>query len=118
MTRYRHGAFLVLGAAAQLAVWLVFRPDLAGPRWSDGPATEAWLSVEAGAAVVLGLLARGRRELVAAVLAGWGLQILHFAFLGNHYDGTLWGVGIFGQAFLAAVAVGVALLADRLTSRG
>jgi hypothetical protein len=31
LTRYRQGAFVVLGAAAQLVAWLVIRPDLAGP---------------------------------------------------------------------------------------
>jgi hypothetical protein len=68
--------------------------------------------------VLLGVLARGRRELVAAVLTGWALQVLHFALLGDHYDDTLWGVGVLGQGLLATVAVGLALLADRLTSRG
>jgi hypothetical protein len=111
-------SFVVLGAVVQLVVWLVVRPDLAGPQWSDGHALEIWLGLEAVAAVVLGALAPDRRSAVAAVSAGWGLQLLHFAVLGDHYDGTLWGVGVFGQAFLAAVAVGVALLADRLTSRG
>jgi hypothetical protein len=111
-------AFVVLGAGVQLGVWLVVRPDLAGPQWSDGHATEIWLALEAVAAVVLGLLAPARRELVTAVLAGWALQAAHFIVLGDHYDDTLWGIGVFGQAFLAAVAVGVALLADRLTSRG
>jgi hypothetical protein len=118
LTRYRQGAFVVLGAAAQLVAWLVIRPDLAGPQWSDGHAVETWLAVEAGIAVLLGVLAQDRRELVAAVLTGWGLQLLHFAFLGDHYDDTLWGIGLLGQAVLATVAVGVALLADRLTSRG
>jgi hypothetical protein len=111
-------AFVILGALVQLAIWLVARPDLAGPQWSDGRAVETWLALEAVAAVVLGLLTPGRRELVAAVLAGWALQAGHFAFLGDHYDDTLWGVGLLGQAVFAAVAVGVASLAARLTSRG
>jgi hypothetical protein len=118
MTRYSQGAFVVLGAAAQLAAWLVIRPDLAGPQWSGGHAVETWVVVEAGIAVLLGVLARGRRELVAAVLSGWALQGLHFALLGDHYDDTLWGIGLFGQGLLATVAIGLALLADRLTSRG
>jgi hypothetical protein len=111
-------AFVVLGVLVQLAIWLVVRPDLAGPQWSDGHAVETWLVLEAAAAVVLGLLAPGRRERVTAALAGWALQAGHFALLGDHYDDTLWGVGLIGQVLLAAVAVGVAFLAARLTSRG
>jgi hypothetical protein len=37
------------------------------------------------------------------------------AFLGDHYDDTLWGVGLYLEAFLAAVAVGLALVARRVT---
>jgi hypothetical protein len=111
-------AFVVLGAVVQFGLWLAIRPDLAGPQWSDGHATETWLGLEAVAAVVLGALAPDRRSAVVAVLIGWGLQILHLAFLGDHYDDTLWGVGLFGQAFLAAVAAGLVFVADRLTSRG
>ena len=111
-------AFVALAAAAQLAVWLVLRPDLAGPRWSDGHVTEAWLALEAVTAVVVGVLAHGRRELVAAVLVGWALQATHLVLFGGHYDDTLWGIGVFLQALVAAVAVGLAILADRLTSRG
>ena len=111
-------SFVLLGAAVQLVVWLVVRPDLAGPQWSDGHALEVWLALEAVAAVVLGILAPGRRELVVVVLAGWASQAVHFVVLGDHYDDTLWGIGLFGLAVLAAVAVGVARLADRLTSRG
>jgi hypothetical protein len=110
-------AFVVLGALLQLAIWLVVRPDLAGPQWSAA-GTGTWLGIEIGVAALLGVMAPGRRELVAAVLTGWGVQALHFAFLGAHYDDTLWGIGLFGQALLAAVAVGVAVMADRLTSRG
>jgi hypothetical protein len=68
--------------------------------------------------VVLGFLAPGRRALVVAVLAGWALQALHLVGFGAHYDGTLWGVAVFGEALFAAVAVGVALAADRLSARG
>jgi hypothetical protein len=109
---------VVLGALVQLAIWLVLRPDLTGPQWSDGHALEIWLALQAAAAVVLGLVAPGRRELLAAVLTGWALQAAHLAFLGDHYDDTLWGIGLLGEALLAAVAVGVALVAARLTSRG
>jgi hypothetical protein len=120
MTRFRAVpvAFVVLGALLQLAIWLVLRPDLAGPQWSDGHALEAWWALEAVAAVVLGLLTPGRRELVTAVVAGWALQAGHFAVLGDHYDDTLWGVGLLGEVLFAAVAVGLAFLAARLTSRG
>jgi hypothetical protein len=39
----------------------------------------------------------------------------HLTFLGDHYDDTLWGVGLYLEAFLAAVAVGLALVARRVT---
>jgi hypothetical protein len=42
----------------------------------------------------------------------------HFALLRDHYDDTLWGVGLLGEVLFAAVAVGLAFLAARLTSRG
>jgi hypothetical protein len=66
MTRHRTSAVVLVGAVAQLVVWLV----------------------------------------------------LHLAFLGDHSDDTLRGVGLLVQSSLAAVAVGLAVPADRLTSRG
>jgi anti-sigma-K factor RskA len=111
-------AFVVLGALLQPAIWLAVRPDLCGPQWTDGHALEIWLVLEGVVAVVLGLLAPGRRELVTAVLAGWALQVVHFALFGAHYDDTLWGVGLVVQALCAAVAVGLASLAARLSRRG
>jgi hypothetical protein len=111
-------SFVAVAAVAHLAVWLVLRPDLAGPQWSEGHATGAWLALEAVAAVLVGVLAHGWRELVAAVLVGWALQAAHFVLVGAHYDDTLWGIGVFLQALVAAVAVALAVLADRLTSRG
>jgi peptidoglycan/LPS O-acetylase OafA/YrhL len=111
----RSVAVVVIGALGQLAVWLVTRPDLAGPRWSQGHSTEVWLALEALAAVLIGSVAPDRAAAVRAVLVGWGLQMAHFAFLGDHYDDTLWGVGLYLEAFLAAVAVGLALLARRVT---
>jgi hypothetical protein len=108
---------VVVAALVQLTVWLVIRPDLAGPQWSEGRSTETWLALLAGAAVLIGLTAPGRSSAVRAVLVGWGLQLAHFAFLGDHYDDTLWGIGLLLQAFLAAAAVGLALLARRLSGR-
>ena len=84
----------MVAALVQLAGWLLVRPDLAGPQWSEGRSTEIWLALMAGAA-----------------------QMAHFAFLGDHYDDTLWGVGLFAQVFLAGAAVGLALLVRRLAAR-
>ena len=58
----------------------------------------------------------------AAVLLGWGLQMAHFALVApKGEDGNLWAVGLFVQAFFAAVALGLAVLAyvvaNRLRSR-
>jgi hypothetical protein len=113
----RSQAFVVVAALVQLAGWLLIRPDLAGPQWSEGRSTEVWLALMAGAAVLIGLTAPDRSSMVRAVLVGWGLQMAHFAFLGDHYDDTLWGVGLFAQVFLAGAAVGLALLVRRLTAR-
>jgi len=57
-----------------------------------------------------------------AVLLGWGLQMAHFALVApKGEDGNLWAVGLFVQAFFAAVALGLAVLAyvvaNRLRSR-
>jgi hypothetical protein len=48
------GFFVAVAALAQLVVWLVIRPDLAGPQWSEGSALEAWLGLEALTVVVIG----------------------------------------------------------------
>ena len=107
----------MVAALVQLAGWLLIRPDLAGPQWSEGRSTEVWLALMAGAAVLIGLTAPDRSSMVRAVLVGWGLQMAHFAFLGDHYDDTLWGVGLFAaQVFLAGAAVGLALLVRRPTA--
>jgi hypothetical protein len=111
----RAAAVVVVGALGQLAVWLATRPDLAGPQWSHGRSTEVWLALEALAAVLIGSLAPDRAAAVRAVLVGWSLQMARLAFLGDHYDDTLWGVGLYLEAFLAAVAVGLALVARRVT---
>jgi hypothetical protein len=111
------GFFVAVAALAQLVVWLVIRPDLAGPQWSEGGALEAWLGLEALTVVVIGCAAPARGPAVAAVLAGWALQVAHFGFLGAHYDDTLWGIGLFGQAVLAAAGVGLALGARALAGR-
>jgi hypothetical protein len=108
---------LVVGALGQLAVWLVLRPDLAGPQWTDGSVLEIWLVSEALAAVLIGLLAPDRSTVARTILLGWLLQGLHLIVLGEHYDNTLWGFGVFIDVILAASAVGLALLARRLTGR-
>jgi hypothetical protein len=101
----------------QLAVWLVVRPDLAGPQWAEGQELEWWLGLEAVAALLIGLIATDRTSIVRAVLVGWSLQIAHFVVLGEHHDDTLWGVGVFVMAFLAAWATGLALLVHRFLRR-
>jgi hypothetical protein len=109
--------FLTGAALVQLVVWLVVRPDLAGPQWAEGRSLEVWLALEAVAAVLVGLVAPDRASITGAVLVGWGLQMAHFAVLGDHYDDTLWGVGFFVMAFLAAWATGLALLVHRFRCR-
>jgi hypothetical protein len=113
-------AFVAGGALASLAAWLVTRPDLVEPGATDRTPVVVWLGLEAVAAVLIGWVAPDRAAAVRAVLVGWGLQMAHFAFLGEHHDdgSGLWAVGLFLHAFLAVVAVGAALVADRLTSRG
>lgn len=108
-------AFMVVGAAALLAGWLLLRPDRAGAQWTDGTAFALWLGVEAAAAVVIGVLGRDGSSVAVAVGAGWALQMLHFAVLGEHYDDPLWGVGLELQVLFGAVAVGLALVSRRLS---
>ena len=112
-----HHAFLVCGALAQLAVWLVLRPDRSGVQWTQGSELEAWLAAEAVVALVIGVLAPDRALVVRTVLLGWVLQMLHLILFGEHYDDTLWGLGVFLEVVLAAGALAVALLARRLTRR-
>ena len=108
---------LIGAALVQLAVWLVVRPDLAGPQWSEGRSVELWLVLEAVAAVLIGLIASDKALAVQAVLAGWGLQMLHFRLLGEHYDDTLAGLGLLWQVFFAVVARALTLLAYPLRRR-
>ncbi len=108
---------VVVGVLAQLAVWLVLRPDRAGPRWTEGSVLELWLMTEAVVALLIGVLAPDRSTVTRTVLLGWVLQVLHLVVVGEHHDDTLWGVGVFIDVVLAAGAVGLALLARRLTGR-
>jgi hypothetical protein len=102
----------ILGAAgAQLAVWVLIRPDQEGASWGDSEAVQTWLIVELVLAAALGVLIHDRRTLVRSILIGWLLQVGHFAFLGEHYESSLWGLGVFMLAFFAAVAAAVAFLA-------
>jgi hypothetical protein len=110
--------FVGVAALAQLAVWVVVRPDLAGPQWTAGDAFQMWLGIEALTAVVVGCVAPARRMALLAVGAGWVPQVVHFAVLGQHYDDDgLWAVGLFLQVALGAVAAGVAVLAHTLVGR-
>ena len=113
----RRLATLLLGALAHLVVWLLVRPDRAGPQWTDGTAAEVWLVLMALLAPLIGLLAPDRPTVVVTVVAGWLLQAAHFTALGEHYDGTLSGVGLLVQAVLAAGALGLALLVRRVAQR-
>jgi hypothetical protein len=108
----------VLGwAAAQLILWLITRPDLAGPEWRDGVALELWLGGEALLAVLVGATAPDRRAAVRAVQVGWFLQVAHFAVLGEHYDSPLWGLGMVGQVLVAVLAAVLARTAHSVTAR-
>ncbi len=111
----RRAGFLVAGALVQLGVWLALRPDLAGPQWMRGPDLELWLVLEAVSALGIGLLAPDRVRAAGTVLLGWALQMIHFVAVGEHYDGTLWGVGVFLQVVLAAASVAMALSVRRWT---
>ena len=108
---------VVGGGLAQLAIWLVLRPDLAGPQWHEGSSLEVWLALEAVVALAIGVLAANRTLVVWTVLVGWVLQMAHFAVLGEHYDSPLAGMGVLVQAVLAAGALAVALLARRLSGQ-
>jgi hypothetical protein len=116
-TGRRRLAVLLVGSLLLLTSWLVVRPDRAGPQWTDGTAVELWLGLQALAAVAIGILAPDRQTVVVTVVAGWLLQAAHFAVLGEHYDGTLWSIGLFGMAVLGAASLGLALLARRLAGR-
>lgn len=106
------------GGLVQLVLWLVIRPDRAGPQWTEGHRLELWLGLEAVAALAVGVLAPSRWTAVWAVVLGWFLQMLQFGFLGEHYDDSgLWFLGVIGEVFLAAGAVGLALLARVVTGR-
>jgi hypothetical protein len=71
--------FLMLGALSHLAIWLIVRPDRAGPQWQEGRSLEVWLGLEALLAVAVGVLALDRRAAVVTIAAGWLLQAVHFA---------------------------------------
>jgi hypothetical protein len=116
-TGRRRLAALLVGSLTQLSVWLVVRPDRAGAQWTEGTALEVWLGAEALLAVAVGLLAPDRPAVVVTVVVGWLLQVLHFAVLGEHYDGTLWAVGMFIQGVFGAAAVGLAGAALPLVDR-
>ncbi|MCU1669700.1 MAG: hypothetical protein JWP40_2627 [Blastococcus sp.] len=113
----RRRVFVAVCAIGQLAIWLVVRPDLAGPQWSEGSSTEVWLLLEAGAALLVGVAAPDGQAATWAVVGGWGLQAVHFGFFGEHYDDTLWGMAFLGDAVFAALAVGLALLVVTLRQR-
>jgi hypothetical protein len=111
----RRTAFLVGGAVVQFVTWLLLRPDLAG---SAGDGTVLlWLGSEAVLAVLLGLACADESLAVRTVLAGWTLQMAHYAAVVDKTEYNLWGVGLFFQVALALVATVLARLAARLTAR-
>jgi hypothetical protein len=109
----RRYAFLLVGSGSQLLAWLLIRPDLSEAQWAFGGAFQVWLGIEIALAVVLGWVAPDGPTTVLTILAGWLLQVVHFAAFGEHYGSSLWGLAVFLQVALAALAVGVALLARR-----
>jgi hypothetical protein len=99
--------FVGTAALAQLAIWLGTRPDL---HEAGAGAAVAWLVGEAVAALVIGGFAAGDGRAARAVLVGWGLQMAHFALVApKGEDGNLWAVGLFVQAFFAAVALALSV---------
>ncbi len=100
---------LLGGSTAQLLAWLI-RPDRSAAEWALGGEFQIWVGIEAALAVLVGWLGPDRQTVVLAILVGWSMQILHFVALGEHYGDPLWGMGVFIQIALAALAVGVALL--------
>lgn len=102
-TRLRLGPAM-LTAAACWVCWLVLRPDRHGPQWDEGTASVHWLALEALIALVAGL-ALPKRVAARGLAVGWLLQVAHFYLLGEHYDDTLWGVGVLLQVIFGALAV-------------
>lgn len=117
VNRWGRWTLVLVAAAAALAPWLITRPDRAGAQWTDGSALQYWLVAEAVVAVVVGLLSADRKTVVWSVSLGWALQMLHFALLGDHYDGTLWAVGLFMQGLLGGVALGLGVLSQSVAHR-
>ena len=114
-TAVRSRAWVAVAAVLQLVIWLVTMPDL----WDPAPGEwVVWLSLEAGAAVLIGVAAPERALVGRAVLAGWLLQAVHVAVVTpKDDDHNLWGVGLAVLAFLGVLALGVALLARVATRR-
>jgi hypothetical protein len=109
--------FILIGTGLQLSAWLLIRPDRAGSTWTNGTAVEVWLGVEAVLAVAIGLFSPNQDAVFGAILGGWSLQMLHFLFLGEHYNDPLSGMGLVVQMFLAMAAAGIALVAHFLADR-
>jgi hypothetical protein len=112
----RRAGFLVVGALAQLAPWLVLRPVTADSL-GEG-AVVGWLVTETVLAVLIGAAARDGLLAVRTVLAGWVLQTAEYRVTVDKGDEhNLWGVLLPFLAGLAVVLAGVAWLTARSTRR-
>lgn len=104
------GRRVFVGAAAlvQLGIWLLTRPFSES---GDSGALTTWLVGEALTAVVVGAVAAPDGRAARAVMAGWGLQMLHYAVVApKGEEDNLWAVGLVLQSFFAAGALLLALL--------
>ena len=63
---------LLFGALLRLVVWLLVRPDAAGPLWTTGTALEVWLGLEALAAITIGRAGSGPLDVGSGCPAGVG----------------------------------------------
>ncbi len=112
----RHVVVLVGGALAQLAVWVVARPETAAS-FGEGRVV-AWLVLEAALAAVIGVVSADERLAVRSVVLGWLLQVLWYAVTVDKGDGNnLWGVVLVLQAGLAVVATVIARVLARTAAR-
>jgi hypothetical protein len=115
VTTRPRGLFLVAAAVVQFLVWLLAMGRYAGDRHASS-AVPAWLVLEAVLAVLIGIVATDRSQVVTAVLGGWLLQAVHFAVVTPKDDAhNMWAVGLFLQAFLAVLALGLAATVHVLT---
>jgi hypothetical protein len=106
----RDGVLIALGAAAELAAWLVLRP------YADDSGLVTWYVLEALLAVLIGAVAPTRVVAVRAVDIGWALQMTHFAvFVVQGEEENLWGVTLVWMLILTGIATALTLLTRALT---